>query len=297
MTPYACDMTSIFETAYLPQRPLASDAKSGAYRRYGREQALTKHYIESNPKALKSLIVIDRDSTDTLHAVSVTDLPAPLYTVANVHTGTGHIVYGLKNPVCLTDAGSRRPVNLLARVEQGLNEHFGGDPAYLNGITKNPLFPPLGNLTTEYESRLYSLAELATPLADLGLLAPSNARKRLFLSSVGRNVSLFETVRQIAYRDIRDHFADIPNGGWDRRVFQIAWEINETEIANEFSAGGLSASEVKSLARSISRWTARKFTPQTFQARQKYLAEIATKKSAENRNKEKAVHEWLLQNQ
>lgn len=293
MTDYAGDMTSKFEVAYLPQRPLASDAKSGSYRRYAREQALTKHYIESNPKALKSLIVIDSDHSDTLHAVSVTDLPAPLYTVANVHTGTGHIVYGLKDPVCLTDAGSRKPVNLLARVEQGLNEHFGGDPAYLNGITKNPLFPPLGNLTTEYESRLYSLAELASPLADLGLLAPSNARKRLFLSSVGRNVSLFETTRQWAYRAIRESYADIPTGGWDQRVFQFAWEINETEIANEFSAGGLSASEVKSLARSISRWTGRKFSAQAFQARQEFLSKKATEKTS----KEREVFEWLLENQ
>jgi hypothetical protein len=97
-------------------------------------------------------------------------------------------------------------------------------------------------------------------------------------------VSLFETTRQWAYRAIRSSFADIPTGGWDRRVFQRAWEINETEIANEFSAGGLSASEVKSLARSISRWTARKFSAQAFQARQVFLSKKAAEKRTEKWN-------------
>jgi hypothetical protein len=268
-------MSSIFEATYLPRRPLASDEKSGGYRRYAREQALTKHYIESNPKSLRNLIVVDSDFSDTLANVGLSDLPQPLYAVTNLYTGTGHIVYALKDPVCLTDAGRRAPVNLLARVEQGLNLHFQGDPAYLNGITKNPLAPPLANITTEFNSRGYTLAELAAPLAELGLLEPATARKRLFLSSVGRNVSLFESTRLWAYKAIRGSFDDIASGGWDKRVLQFAWEINETEISAEFAAGALSFNEVKGLAQSVSRWTARKFSAGAFQKRQQYLSDRA----------------------
>lgn len=56
----------------------------------------------------------------------------------NPHTRGGHIVYALGAPVCLSNAGNRKPVNLLARVEAGLTRVLGGDPAFAGRITKNP---------------------------------------------------------------------------------------------------------------------------------------------------------------
>lgn len=40
--------------------------------------------------------------------------------------------------VRLTDAGHRAPVNLLARIEQGLTDVLDGDIGYGGRITKNP---------------------------------------------------------------------------------------------------------------------------------------------------------------
>ncbi|QRZ60776.1 replication initiation protein [Rothia sp. ZJ932] len=40
--------------------------------------------------------------------------------------------------MCLTDAGHRAPVNLLARVKQGLTDILGGVISYGGRITKNP---------------------------------------------------------------------------------------------------------------------------------------------------------------
>jgi hypothetical protein len=292
-------MTSKFEAVYLPRRPLASDKKDGFYRRYSRSKALEKPYIEANPKAMKSLIVIDSDHDETIRAINTKvydeGLPAPLYAVTNVYTGTGHIVYGLKDPVCLTDAGRRAPVNLLARIEHGLNEHFAGDPHYLNSITKNPLSPPSGNFTTDYESRLYSLRELAEPLNRLGALPASNQKKRLILSSVGRNVSLFETTRIWSYSAIRKHWSGVATGDWDKRVFEFAWATNEVEIANEFPAGAMSFNEVTGLARSVSRWVSRKFNPGEFLRKQKFKSDLAAQNRTMLHNQKRGDFlEWAL---
>ncbi|HDG7239978.1 TPA: replication initiation protein [Staphylococcus aureus] len=62
----------------------------------------------------------------------------PSWTALNPHTRGGHIVYALGAPVCLSNAGNRKPVNLLARVEAGLTRVLGGDPAFAGRITKNP---------------------------------------------------------------------------------------------------------------------------------------------------------------
>jgi hypothetical protein len=168
-----------------------------------------------------------------------------------------------------------------------LNEHFEGDPAYLNTITKNPLSPPVGNFTTDLSPRLYSLRELAEPLNRLGALPASNQKKRLILSSIGRNVSLFETTRIWSYSAIRKHFND-PN--FDQIVFEFAWATNEVEIANEFPAGAMSFNEVKHLSRSISRWVSRKFNQGEFVRKQKFKSDLANLKTS----KKEEIIQWLL---
>lgn len=61
--------------------------------------------------------------------------------------GTPSTWYALKDPVCLTNAARCTPVNLFARVEQGLMDVLGGDIGYGGRITKNPTHPahtPIG---------------------------------------------------------------------------------------------------------------------------------------------------------
>lgn len=81
----------------------------------------------------------------------------------NPHTRSGHIVYALEAPVCLTDAGHRAPVNLLARVEQGLTDVLGGDIGYGGRITKNPTHTAHMPLWGASEA-LYGLKNLAKAL-------------------------------------------------------------------------------------------------------------------------------------
>lgn len=257
---------ALFEQAWNPRRPLAGPKKSGPYQRMSREHAATFPYVEANALVMKSLIITDVDVAGADWAADLAGLPAPTYTATNPHTTTGHVVYGLDAPVCLTDAARRRPINLLARIEHGLNTVLEGDPAYGGRITKNPLNDAHVTLWGE---RLYNLKELASALDDLHALPTAgNARRNVTHSIVGRNVALFDLTRKWAYRAIRSYW-DAPAAEWDRAVYAHATHANETIIANEFSAGPLAFPEVAGIVRSIARYVRRNNTPESFAARQR----------------------------
>ena len=270
------DQSERFAGTWLPRAPLASNHKQGPYYRHRRDEALGMAYIEANPLVMQSLVVIDRDHSDTDLAADLAGLPAPTYVATNPHTSTGHIVYGLSSPVCLTDAAHRRPINLLARVEQGLTTVLDGDPAYGGRITKNPLVAPH---VTLWGGETYELRTLARALSDVGALpGTNNPRKTLNASALGRNVALFDLTRTWAYRAIRTHW-DGPQGTWETDVFAHAWQHNETTIANDFTRGPLPYTEVHHLAQSIARWTWRNMTRDTFHARQRAVGQRGKSKA------------------
>lgn len=233
---------------WLPQAPLAGPKTY--QRRMSREQALREPYIESNPLVLRSLVVIDHDGGEAEHAADLAGLPAPSYVTLNPHTQDGHITYALAAPVCLTDAASRRPVNLLARIESGMTTVLGGDIAYGGRITKNPYHQDHLPVWGEMEA-VYGLQDLAGALSDLGALPKWNERQLLRNTGIGRNVTLFDTVRQWAYRA----WTRYPEKqDWEQAVYAYAWNKNFGAIAEEFKAGPLSEQEVTHLARSIARF-------------------------------------------
>ena len=257
----------VFPDHWMPHAPLASDAKDGSYKRMSREQALTLSHIEANPLALQSLVIVDHDGADAEHIAALVGLPAPSYVAMNPHTNAGHIVYGLAFPVCLTDAANRRPVNLLARIEQGLTTVLGGDVGYGGRITKNPYHQdhlPLWGA----QNAVYGLRELAKSLGDLGALPGSDEKRILASSAVGRNVALFDVTRQWAYRRRIDY---TDSRDWEETVQAFAWMKNLSVISDTFSRGPMDQIEVTHLARSIARWTWRNMSPErTAQNRQRW---------------------------
>lgn len=256
----------LFPEWWLPRKPLASSTKTGPYQHMRRDRALELPYIESNPMVMRSLVITDRDAAGADWQADLSGLPEPSYVAMNPHTTAGHIVYALKDPVCLTDAARRRPVNLLARIEHGMNTVLGGDSSYGGRITKNPLN---AEHVTLWGEALYSLRDLAKALDDIKALPTAgNPRKTVQSSVVGRNVSLFDMTRKWSYRAIARYW-DAPAEEWERAVFTHAHEVNETIVANDFTCGPLAYPEVRSVARSIARWTRRNFSPEEFSAIQR----------------------------
>lgn len=244
-----------FEEHWLPQRPLAGKRKHGGYYRTTRERALTMPYIESNPTALRSLVITDHDGGRADEIVQLCGLPTPSWISLNPLTRDGHIGYVLDKPVCLTNAAVRRPVNLLAAIEAGLNDVLGGDAAYGRRITKNPRHSDHMTLLGP-DWAVYRMQDLAEPLRQLKALPKwkgvQDRRRKLARTDIGRNVELFDVTRSWAYRH-RGDFTEIDP--WRTACDDYAWDRNVELITPNFLRGPLEAGEVRQIARSVSGWT------------------------------------------
>lgn len=249
-----------FEEHWLPRRPYAAPAKHGPYYRTSRERAMTMPYIEANPTVMRSLIITDHDGGRADEIVGLVGLPVPSWISLNPHTKCGHIGYAIGEPICLSNAARRAPVNLMARIEAGLDSILGGDVAYGRRITKNPRHEDHLTLWGP-EHAVYRLKDLADPIEELGALPRWNGvrdrRQKLERTDTGRNVELFEVSRKWAYPR-RGDYTDL--GRWRAAVDDYAWDRNIDLIGPNFTRGPLEAGEVHQIARSISAWTWRNIT-------------------------------------
>lgn len=253
----------LFTDMWLHQRPRVASRKGQGTWRTDRSAALSMPYIEPNISGImQSFIIVDRDFPEADRIAGRLGLPEPSWVAVNPHTTQGHISYNLSSPVALTDAAHRRPVNLLARVEQGLETLLDGDPGYTGGLTKNPLHPSHPTVWGGEDAR-YELKTLAKALSDLGALPnPRNPRKHVQRSSVGRNVALFDDTRLWAYKAVERYWGG-HSRHWIQAVFEQACIYNESRIAEDFSRGPLEAAEVGYITKSVADWVWKNFTPES----------------------------------
>lgn len=272
---------TLFPESWIHERPRVTDRKGNPTWRVSRADAAGYPYVEPNVTGvIQSLIVTDRDKPEADRVAGMLGLPEPSWVAINAATTAGHIVYALKDPVPLTDAARRPPVNLLARIEHGLATVLDGDPGYTGGLTKNPVHPWHPTLWGPQEAR-YGLRELASALDALHALpGPGKPRQRVQRSGVGRNVALFDDTRSWAYKAVRSHWGENIET-WERTVRRQAWDFNETRIANDFTTGPLGYPEVTYLAHSVAEWVWERFTPERFTQHQQRAAEKATSKRRE----------------
>ncbi len=241
---------------YRQKWPLATDHDKGQFpQRLPRELALERRYIQANPSALITSLVVDVDHDDALsRALDLTSgIPTPSYVAQSPATGKAHVGYLLKVPVCRTDSARLEPVRFAARVERGLVNALDGDRGYAGLLTKNPSHEHWETVWGTAE--LYTLKELADSLT--GWLPRSLPRKAADNSGLGRNVALFNRVRLWSYSGVRRYWSDGPTV-WGEVTYAYALAVNQ-----EFAAP-LDAQEVAHLARSVARWTWRNFTPERF---------------------------------
>jgi hypothetical protein len=127
------------------------------------------------------------------------------WTAINQENGHAHIVYGMSAPVLVDSPDMRQaPLRYLCAVEAAFRAKLDADQDYAGLLTKNPVHPLWRTLRGP---RLdYDLGELAE-YVDL----PKHIRKRGKKPEeigLGRNVTVFEDLRQWAYRNIRGYKAD-----------------------------------------------------------------------------------------
>ena len=249
----------------IPRRPYCSDDPAQGLLIRPQATALAYRHIQHNPPPHVSCLVFDVDRKpheqhwrEGYHEWRERGLPAPHWISINPENGNYHLGYLLASPVARTSAAKLKPLRYLAAIEHVLARRLGADMGYVGLITKNPVHRDWW--TTWHNHAPYPLDYLAEFCPDADLAAYSR-RSRKEVGGLGRNVTVFDNVREWAYSAVRAYWR--PNGyeAWADAVRAAS------ESANAFGreqGGPLPVSEIKATAKSISRWVWNRFTPAGF---------------------------------
>jgi hypothetical protein len=234
----------------IPWRPYCADSyEQGTYRR-SRQEALGRLHLQICRIAWADWLIFDIDRPDAHDAAATARLPEPTFVALNPINGHGHLAYLLAVPVGRFDASSRRPIQYLADIQRGMIRRLGADRGYTGLLVKNPLHP---HWYTEWRSPIaFGLDDLNAEL-EARDKRPFPARTEI---GEGRNVTIFNHLRHIAYREVRSFHNDFL--AFRIRLLQIGREMNM-----KFDSA-LSDREVGTIARSIAKWTMQNFSPERF---------------------------------
>nr|CAA72653.1 putative Rep protein [Brevibacterium linens] len=252
--------TETWGQMWLPLCPWPLTICSRAFYRTSRHNALDVRYIEANPQSLSNLLVVDIDHPDAAHAACGTEKPwQPNAVVENPANGHAHAVWALAEPVTRTEYARRKPLAYAAAVTEGLRRSVDGGKGYSGLITKNPTHEQWeASWLTDH---LYNLDELTEHLTVSDFMPPDSWQrtKRKNPVGLGRNCTLFETVRWDVYR------VCVPSGSAtntprpeDRHDLKQRSSICARRVT-EFSEA-LPASEIRATIRSFYKWITTRYT-------------------------------------
>lgn len=235
----------LFHSMPWPSRPLCSDDLSHGLWRSSLEDALKQPYIQANPQRRIWTLLFDVDRNFASLAWEDANLPPPTWSAMNPENGHAHLAYTLKVPVAKSDAAKLKPLRLLARVQHAMTTALDADRGFIGLITKTPTHKRWR--TTVWRPEPYGLDELRNWLPD-DLQLPKRIKKTEAMG-YGRNVSLFESLRQWAYRN-RRHFK--------RYDAWLSACLGHAEQINTFNTP-LGFNEIKATAKSVAKWTWQNF--------------------------------------
>ena len=188
----------------IPRRPYCSDDPAQGLLIRPQATALAYRRIQLNPPPHVSCLVFDVDRKpheqhwrEGYHEWRERGLPAPHWISINPENGNYHLGYLLASPVARTSAAKLKPLRYLAAIEHVLARRLGADMGYVGLITKNPVHRDWW--TTWHNHAPYPLDYLAEFCPDADLAAYSR-RSRKEVGGLGRNVTVFDNVREWAYR-------------------------------------------------------------------------------------------------
>ena len=166
--------------------------------------ALGYSHIQFNPPPHVAMLVFDVDKKhqhdpqrDGYHEWQDRGLPAPHWISINPENGNYHLGYLLASPVARSSVARLGPLRYLAAIEHVLAKRLGADLRYAGLVTKNPVHSDW--MTFWHDIEPYTLDYLAEFCPDADLAAFSG-RKRKEASGLGRNIEVFDNVREWAYK-------------------------------------------------------------------------------------------------
>lgn len=236
---------------HLPARPWCTDYLPAGLVVRGKMQAMTKQYIQPNGPTHLYWLSFDVDRPTASFDWDDRHCPPPNIVVTNPDNGHAHLLYGLEVPVRKAPDAQLKPLRYAAAVEYGILEKLEADYGYAGLIVKNPLHEHWSVQCPQ--DAPYSLGWLADYI-DLDRI---DYRKKPADYGLGRNVTVFNSLRTWAYKAIRDD--------WPRyEVWHQACKVRAAGY-NTFPCP-LPESEIRATAKSVARWVYENFDAATFSA-------------------------------
>ena len=198
------ELSRTFEGWWLPERPLCCDDDYSQLHRRSRADALKCKHVETNPAALVNTIVVDIDDEEA-RAIALWEHEGmrPNWIAENPDNGHAHAGWVLTFPVPRTDLARLKPLKLLHATTEGLRRSCDGDEGYSGLLMKNPEHPAWASDIIEWDT--YDLEQLVQSLQEHGDMPPVSWKrtKRARTQGLGRNCTLFDEARTLAYRYVR----------------------------------------------------------------------------------------------
>lgn len=238
----------LFDSGRWPQRPYCSDDLEQGLRIRSLSAAIQRPYIQANPPHLRVWSIYDVDRQGGAVAWEDANLPPPSWAAANPANGHAHLVWGLKAPVLIDGDARQAPMRYLVGVEAAFRAALASDGGYAGLITKNPAHPLWRTLRGPQLA--YELGELAE-WVDLPKHLPKKKPEEIGL---GRNVTLFDWLRNWAYRNVRRYKTEVRNF--------VIWQADCNTKAlgrNGDFSHPLDGREVWQVAKSVAKWTWHRF--------------------------------------
>lgn len=245
----------------LPRRPYCTDNPSQGLIIRGPDVATTMSHLQLNPAALRHWLLFDIDAPLAALTWERANLPPPNWIAVNPENSHAHCGYLLEVPVITSPGCHEKPLRYAAAIENAYRLKLRADPGYAGLICKNPLHERWQ--TWFIHGHAYSLDELAEWVS---LAKPSRAIEED--AGLGRNVTLFDTLRSWAYRMVLIYkSANATQDLWFRAL------LHEAEGINSRFPTPLSFPEVRTLTKSVAKWTWRVFTQHAFSEIQRARAQ------------------------
>jgi len=260
-------------SAWSPDAPLSSNgpAEFGA-RRLPRDVAVLKRFVQPTVPGYQNMIILDIDQADAASLVKShaydydaghpKHIPEPSFIAQNPGSTHAHAGWYFDGHV-----GTKKGAAFAQHVAGRIGAVVGADPAYTQGLMRNPLHiphmthwlsssrPTLSELDDQIHSSVRAQRRITTVRA-LGAAADED-----LIEVYGRNVGTFESVRKIVYSDWWSH-RNAGYAAWIEHVRCVAFERHRYLVPDP--ASQLSAAELTGVARSIAKWVWSRFSVEAF---------------------------------
>lgn len=252
----------------LAKKPYCSYTKDTSYIR-PLAAALRRPYIQPNSPTHFYRVVVDLDYYKSealniawnirfIHSEGAwtkeLGIPTPSWVALSPGKNSAHVGFELATPVARHQHARRKPLEFLEAVERGLMHQMHADIGYSGQLCKNPLSESWELLIGRPEP--FDLPDFGHYF-DFPKKPKYDSRPR---GTVGRAVYLFDELRFWAYENVENYRNASNQEAWASAVLSKAEDINNRRYEHlAFDAardcGLLPLSEVRSAARSVSRWT------------------------------------------